>query len=255
MAQIPELRGQLTIGASNNGLNVAACALTLTSGTKYTVAAGNETNGLIDDVQTKIRTVPGHGNANVTYDTSTGRITVALNVSATMNMESALASALGFTTTDYAAAATHTATQCPMHIWRPTRGMSDHPVDVNVLWQPRSSTVGGRAPAGTTYTRAGTKVYDAVIAFDKLPEADVITPSSGTIRRDLQAWYEAVPCEGMPIRVYPDRTAVANTDHWREGIWYEDDAEEVGAFVDYASRHVTRWQNLWDVQIPLLKKV
>lgn len=255
MAQIPELRGQFTVGSANNGMNVAATALTLTSGTKYTVAAGDESNGLIDDVQTKIRTVEGHGNANVTYSTTTGRITIALNVAATLNMESSLAAALGFASTDYEASATHVGGMCPMHIWRPTRGLSDHPVDVNTFWQPRSSTVAGRAPDGTTYSRAGTKVYDAVIAFDKLPEADVVTPGSGTIRRDLQAWYEAVPCEGMPIRVYPDRTATANSDHWREGIWYEDDAEELGAFEDYASRHLQRWMSLWDVRIPLMKKV
>ena len=41
-----------------------------------------------------------------------------------------LAGILGFASTTLAAATTHTVTQYPRHIWRPTRGLSGHPVDV-----------------------------------------------------------------------------------------------------------------------------
>jgi hypothetical protein len=188
MSQIPELRGQFSVGASNNSMNVGVNVLTLTSAIRYTVGASDETNALIDDVQTKIRTIAGQDSTNVTYSATTGRVTIALTTFATINMETNLAAALGFSATDYASDGRFAGERCPMHIWRPTRGLSDHPVDANVFWSPRSSTIAGRSIDGTTYSRKGSTVYDAVIAFDKLPEADVVTPSNGTIHRDLQAW-------------------------------------------------------------------
>jgi hypothetical protein len=256
MAQIPELRGQFTVGTSQDSFGMNSQTAALTAGTYYLECADDESNGLIDDLQTQMRKFTDQASANVSYSKTTGFVTLAMTGGANIEFDdSELADILGFASTTQAAAATHTGTQVPKHIWRPTRGLSGHPVDANTFWAPRSSTIVGRSVDGTTYSREGTKTYDADIEFKLLPVADVCTPGSGTIYRDLQQFFEDVASKGSLIRVYHDRGTSTDSDSWSEGLWGSEDDEELGAFLDYADRHFKRWQALWGASIPLMKKV
>ena len=254
MAQLPELRGQFTVGTSQDSFGMASQTAALTAGTVYLAGDDSESNGLINDLQTQLRKFTGHGNANVTY--SSGAVTIACNVAANITFDDAqLAAILGFSTAAQASAATHTSDQTPKYVWRPSRGLSGHPVDVNTFWSPRSSTVAGRSVDGTTWTREGSTVYDAEIEFKLLPAAEVCTPGTGTVGSDLQSFYEDVACKGMPIRIYKDRGTATNSDYWVEAIWGNEEDDELGSFNDYADRHIRKWQALWGVTIPLMKKV
>ena len=254
MAQLPELRGQFTIGTSNDSFGMASQTAALTAGTYYVAGDDSESNGLIDDLQTQLRKFTGHGNANVTY--SSGVVTIACNVAANITFDDTdIAGILGFDDAELASLATHTGTRVPRHVWRPSRGLSGHPVDINTFWSPRSSTVAGRSVDGTTWTREGSTVYDAEIEFKLLPAAEVCTPGTGTIYSDLQQFYEDVACKGMTIRIYHDRDSTASSAYWDEGIWGSEDDDELGAFTDFADRHFRKWQAYWGVKIPLMKKV
>jgi hypothetical protein len=45
------------------------------------------------------------------------------------------------------------------------------------------------------------------------------------------------------------------TSNYCECIVGKEDRDEVGNFLDYASRHIKNYQGLWDVTLPLMKAV
>jgi hypothetical protein len=254
MAQIPELRGQFTIGTANDSFGMNSQTAALTAGTYYICGDDSESNGLINDLQTQLRKFTGQASANVTYASGAVLIVLAADGNITFD-DTALAPILGFGSTALSADGRHQSDQIPQHVWRPTKGLSGHPVDINTFWSPRSSTIVGRSIDGTTWSREGTTVYDAVIKLSLLPAADVVTPGTGTVYRDLQQFFEDVAAKGMPCRIYHDRGTTTNSDYWSEGLWGDEDDDELGGFDDFARRRLSRWQALWNVEIPWLKKV
>ena len=250
--QLPEIRGRFTVATSAMTINVGADELTLAAGTYYTAGVAGESNALIDEVQTQIRTIANQSNMMVNYYPSNGAVVVTLNTAAAINIGTTAAAALGYSSTTLASASVHGGDRIPQHVWRPTRGLSDHPVAANVFWSPRSSTVVGRTVDGTSWSREGQTLSDAEVSFDKLPEADVMEPDSGTIGRDLQSFFEDVVMKGQLVRWLPRRES--NELH-HEALIGSEDAAEIGSWSDYQSRHVKHWFALFDVDLPFIKKV
>jgi hypothetical protein len=250
--QLPEIRAMFTVAASTDQINVGTGTSYVNTGTYYTAGASGESNAYIDDIQTQIQTMAEQGNAIVNYYPANGGVVITLNTAAGINMVSSVAQALGFPSTTRAAAVVHGGTQIPRHVWRPTRGLSDHPVELNVFWPERSTTIIGRTQDGTSYSRKGNLLYDAEVSFDKLPRADVMRPNSGTIGRDLQSFFADAAHEGQILRWFPRRES---NNLKFEALWGTDDDEEIGSWQDYYNRHVDPWFALFGVTIPFIKKV
>jgi hypothetical protein len=252
MAQLPEIRGRFSVAASAHQINVGVNALTMNAGNYYTVGVAGESNAYIDDVQIQLRTIGGQANSLVNYYPANGGCVITLNTAAAINMGGLTSQALGFSSGTLASATVFGGDQIPQHIWRPTRGLSDHPVEVNVLWAPRSSTVVGRSVDGTTFSREGNTLDDAEVSFNKLPRADVMKPDSGTIGRDLQSFFVDVVMAGEPVRWLPRRES---PDLSMDALIGSEDDDEIGSWSDYYSRHVDPWFSLFGVTLPLIKKV
>lgn len=246
--------GRFAINTSNNNLTVDGTALTLTSGNYYLAGySGESTNQLCEHLQEQIRTVAGQSTATVAYSGSTGQVTITLDSAVTIEFDDAyLAYILGFSSTTQSGADTYTSDQSCRYVWRPTIGASGHPVNLINLWAPRSTTRVYRSPNGTTYSIEGNELNDALIEYSLLPDADVVTPTTGTVYRDLQQFFRDVVHAGQPIRVYPDRTANTSSSY-KTAILGRDDQEIVGSFQDYIARWGSDYNGLWDLSIPLME--
>lgn len=253
---IPELQGKFTVGAANDTITVGAGSANVAAGTYYTSPyTGEATTQFTAALQAAIRTITGHGNANVVYYGSNCDFVIALNVAAAVTFDDAsLATACGFNSASLASAATHHSNRVPRYVWRPDRPPSGHPVDANVLWAPRSSTHYGRSIDGTTWSVAGSLTYDATLAFQYLDDNVVMTPAGGTVYADFQQFFEDVVHLGQPIRVIMNRAQYAATTDYKEATWHMED-EELGSFTDYAARNIETYNGLWSVTLPLMKKV
>lgn len=250
--------GKFTLGTSANDFAVGANAVSLTTGDYYISGATGETDDLCSHIQTKIRAIGATQDAStVAYSATTGKITITLETAATLTFtDTALATVLGFTSTSYSSGTTFTAERQPRYVWRPTRSAWDYPLNLTAatFWVPRSTSHVGRANDGTSWSVAGTTVYDAWLSYKCLTEAEVKTPSTGTTYADLQQFFVDVAAAGMPIRFYPDRTLNATTDIVTFA-WGDDKAEELGSWLDYASQHTSTYRGLWDIDIPMMKYV
>lgn len=232
----------------------ATSALALTAGYRYIRGYTSEsTLQVCENMQERIRTIVA--NATVTFSDTLGLVVIdflgtAYDITWT---DSALQTLLGFTGTQVGSS-TYTAQQQPRYVWRPTLGASTYPLTLENGWLPRSTTRYVRSKDGTPSTVKGTDVYDAMIEYTALPQADVIRPSSGTVYRDLQTFWLDVAHEGLYLRYQPDRTA------WATGNVYpctfgveDDDGDALGSFGEWSSRHVTSYNGLWDVSFRLWK--
>ena len=248
--------GRFVINTSNNSLTVDGTALTLTSGNYYLAGyTGESTSQLCEHLQTQIRTVAGQSTATVTYSGSTGAVTIGLDSAVTVTFDDAyLAYILGFSSASQTGSDSYVSDQNPRYVWRPTYSASNHPVNLLNFWQTESTTRVTRSMNGTTYSIVGNELKDATIDYYVLPEADVITPSSGTIYKDFQQWFSDVVHEGQPIRVYPDRTVNTSSDYVT-AMFCEKGQETVGDFIKYARPYQDDYSGLWSVRLPLVEHI
>lgn len=217
---------------------------------------GEGAGAFLATVQSGIRAVAGQGNANVSLNVSTGRVTVALNTARAINWTTdRLANILGVSNgLVQPSAATHVGANSARYLWRPSRAPASHPVGITEALSPRSGTVYGRSEDGTTFSVKGSKVQDGTIGYTQLPAADVIRPEGGTVYLDLRQWWDDVVHEGMPFRFVMNRDKYAATSDYKTCIWYEEGEEEVGAFDERIGRTMKSYQGRWDVRVPLAEK-
>lgn len=256
--------GRFTIGSSTDTIDLddnaaSTPTVSLTAGDYYLAGYTSETTDqLIEHINTQVQ-AEGGDFADLTFSFSytTGKVSVVAGAGDDIDItwtDTALRDLLGFTANltgvdDTAQVATNEA----QYIWRPDRPPSSHPVDLTQFWELESNTIVHRSRDGTTYTVAGNALYRAQIEYVCLGNARVITPSTGTVNQDLQSFFADVAHAGQPMRVFMDDTAITSADY-ETAIW-GDGQGDLGAFTNYAQRHIGNYQSLWDVSIPLIKYV
>ena len=188
------LLGKFSISTSSDTFNIGTDQLALDLNTYYIQGYTGETDDqLCQHMQNTIQAGNiGQGNANVTFHTSNGYIGIYLNAAQNITfVDSALGTILGFTS-DSSNATSHMADQQPRYVWWPDREPTDHPVDLNVFWVPRSTSRVGRSKDGTTFSTEGVKLYDAYLEYMYLDKNISTTPATGTIYADFQQFFEVV---------------------------------------------------------------
>lgn len=240
------------LNASGNWNIAVDTGLTFIKG--YT---GESATQLLEDMQVKIRAAHSSTNAaNVTLDDTTGLVTLSFqsNPHEVTWTDAGLATILGFNTGALTGAASYTGVRQPRYLWRPTLPASEYPLTLQGAWMPRSTSRVYRSADGTCSGVGGNKIYEALVEFTALPEADVITPSTGTVYRDLQQFWEDVVSVPQSIRYQPDRTNWASNGVLSAMLGVDsDEGDEVGSFDDRATRTKKSYNGLWDVSLRLWK--
>jgi hypothetical protein len=270
---LQQWHGRFAIGTSNDTIDLDDNAgntptITVTNGNYYiagytseAAASGRNAAQLVEEIQYLIRDEGGNfASVTCTYSESTGKVTfgeaTGKNIDFTWT-DTALRDLLGYTSAitigSGGGSATAVAPNEAQYTWRPDRGASSHPVDLTNFWESESNSIVLRSNDGTTYTVPGNLLYRAQIEYMMLAQARAITPSTGTVNQDFQSFFDDVCHLGNPIRIYMDRTAVTSADYVTAIVG--DGGGALGAFTDYASRHIGNYQSLWDFSIPLLKHV
>lgn len=246
--------GKMTISTENNQFSVGGTVLTLTSGEYYLAGyTGETTDQLCEHMQAVIREGTTHSGATVVYSGTTGVVTITLDSSAELIFTDApLAAVLGFSSATPGTATTFESDQNPRYVWRPSLGPSDYPGDLLNWWLPTSTTRNVRSADGTTYSVVGNLLYDCEFSYSFLPVADVITPSTGTIYRDLEQFFKDVIHNGMTIRCYPDRTVNTSADYYT-ALFGRDGSPIVGSFRQFIDKYSTEYNGMWNVTIPLME--
>ena len=264
--ELQELFGRFYVGSTLDSFSVTdtggggAQAVSLTNGWYYLRGyTGEATAQLIEHMQVQVRALGGvWADAAFSYSLSTGLVTLNCPSTTTVTWtwtDSGLQTLLGFTGTQ-SGAKTYTATQVPQHNWRPSRTMTDYPGNLQNVWQPRSTSAVGRAPGGTTHGVVGPAVlYDAILTWDVLEEAEVLKPSGGTIGGDLESFFVDVVNETQPIRLVIDRTSYAAVTDYVTAVFGREGDETIGSFEQYRGRLLDEYQGLWTVNTPLMKYV
>lgn len=252
--------GQFAIGAASKDFAIGATACAIATGNYYTSGYTSEsTEQLCEAVQTKIRAIGATQDAStVSHSLTTNRVTITLETAAALTWtDTALGVCLGFSSASYSSATSFVAENPPRYTWMPTKALANYPLQGTkggYLLSPRSTTIVGRSNDGTTYSVTGATVYDATLEYVLLPEADVITPTTGTTYRDFQQFWGDVIAAGKPCRIFPDRTLKTSTDY-DTVIFGSADNESIGMLDAWKSRHVASYNGLWTVSLPVMKKV
>lgn len=225
--------------------------ITLASG-KYFLAGytAEGTRQLVEEIDQKLNATANYGAAAIAYSYTTGKVTISgMNAGWTLTWtDTALRDLLGFTG-NLTGATSYTATNEARYQWRPTRSWSDHPGTASRVWAPRSSSLVQVARDGTTTGVVGALLYDAALAYRMLPEARILTPSTGSVNQDLERYYEDVCHKAEHTRLFPDSTATTSTSFVTGVLSGSKDAGEMPPFVDLAKRHIESYQGLWDVDL------
>lgn len=250
--------GKFYLGTSANDFAVGGTSVSLTVGEYYLHGySGESTAQLCEHIQTKIRAIGATQDASTcALNVTTGLVTITLETAATLVFtDTALATILGMSTS-YASGTSHVGTTQPRYLWRPSRQAVDfpHQLDTSNFYVPRSTTKIGRSLDGTSWAVGGYLLYDSLLRYEYLDDSEVITPATGTSYSDLQQFWIDVAHAAMPIRVYPDRTVNTSADYIT-CLWGSEADEEVGEWSAFAYRHVSQYNGLWDVEIPLMKYI
>lgn len=259
-----ELLGRFYLGGTLNNFSVedtgggGAQAVTLTAGYYYMHGyTGEGTANLIEHMQAQVRALGGvWATAAFSRSLSTGYVTLNCPGTTTVTWtwtDAALQTALGFTGAQ-SGAKTYTGTQVPRYCWHPSRALTDYPGNATKIWQPKSTTVVGRS-SGAVSGAVGSVLYNTLLTWSHLAEAEILEPASGTIGGDLESFFEDVAHEAQPIRIVVDRSSYASTSDYVTAMWGEEDKDEIGAFEEYRERHVRRYQGRWMVETPFMKWV
>lgn len=250
--------GRFEVGSNNrdfaldDGTNTPS--VSLDTGTYYIAGySGETTNNLVEHIQDKMAAETGFSAATCTYNANSGL--VSLGFAATTNVtwtDTDLRDLLGFTA-DLDSASSYTGTNEAKYVWRPNISLSGHPVTGSRVFEPESTTLVYRARDGTTTSVVGTKLYRAQLEYSMLDEARIIIPSTGTVNREFETFFEDVIHSGQPIRLYFDRTLNTSTDYVTCIVG--DGESMISSFSEYAGRHIQNYNGLWNLSIPILKFV
>lgn len=251
--------GRFTLSSSET-LVVDGDTCTLTTGSYYTSGySGESTSQLVEMITTAINAdVTSQSTASVTHSISTNRITISLDSAVTVTMSASLAAILGFSSTTQSGASEYVGDQDPRYTWHPSNAASYYPHGITSanFWNKKSKSYIGRDDTGTTFTIPSNLLYDATIRYMLLASAEVKTPDSGTIYRDFHTFFTDVIHAGELVRIIYDDTSYTSTSSYTTGIvGFTEENKEIGSIEDFASRHITNYQGLWDVDIPFLKYV
>lgn len=231
----------------------------VTAGNYYiTGYTGESTSQLCEHLQTQINATNACSSVTVVYSCATGKVTVdnTENEPATIVLSATLANILGFGTTETTLAnGVHTATYYPRYTWHPTRGPSDYPLDLTAanFWQPRSTTTIGASEDGTTWSLPGNLLYEAALEYQLLTDYEAKYNAS-YLHYDFQSFWQDVIHAGQPVRVIPNRPAVAAYTSAQYVPALLGNAE-IGSFREYSERYMANYNGLWNVYIPLVKYV
>lgn len=245
--------GRLHVGSDRDSFSVGATALTIPAGWYYLCGyTGEATAQLCEAMQALIRGIGATQDAStVVYDAATGRVTITLKTAATLTWtDSALGVLLGNPAT--ASGTLHAGTAQPRFVWRPSRALASYPTDGPTWWAEESTTLGVRAPKGTTYSVAGELLYSGAFAYRNLPSSDVIV-SSGCGYVPLQQFWRDVIHEGQPFRCYYDRTSAASANVFTARVSGGEDG--IGSFLKIAQRAKPPYNGYWNVGLQLEKWV
>lgn len=260
MTQIQAYTGEFTIPASAS-FGVGSNVFTLTANTACHIRGyDSEGTGVCELIQAAIRgDGTGQGNANVELNVTTDKVQLILNAASNVTIDSSwLANTIGFTDSDRASGAEHYADKRPRYYWRPNKGLSDHPGDVNIWWAPRSTSKTTRSVDGTVYTTQGNLVYDGVYGYRHLT-ANVVRSTHETHKESLEEFWKDVVHPGRKVRAYFDRNCY-NSNGYAEGYIVPADSEDgepttAGSFADMRGPTIRPWHSLWDVQFRMVKHV
>jgi hypothetical protein len=117
-------------------------------------------------------------------------------------------------------------------------------------WGERSTSIAARGADGTSFSAAGSLLYDADLEYQLLDDSEV-RKSSDTDWASLQCFWEQVVHAGKQIRVLPDRTSYTSTTYVT-ALWVGAE-NTVGAFPGL--RHIANYDGFWDVRFRLVKVV
>lgn len=251
--------GRFEVTSSNDSLSLVngtgTFAITLTNGFRFIRGKTSEsTNQLTEDLTAKsIAADASLVGTTWVYDSSTGKVTATFPTNTAITWtDTGLQTLLGFTGTQSGASA-YTGTKQARYTWRPTRSLSVHPGTLQTAWGTRSTTRVIRSKDGTISTVVGNKLYESPLQWKLLPEADVITPSTGTVYRDFENFWKDVSAEGEILRYQPDRSDYAATAVHSGVIAPSGDEEELGLLEDSMERAFTSYNGLWGVSLVLYK--
>ena len=257
MTTLQQYLGRFYIGVNRNAFSIGASVLTIPAGWYYLCGySGESAPQLCETMQAQIRSIgAGQSEAVVAFNTNIGRVGIFLETAAALTFDdSELGALLGYSESAYGSAYTFVSEAQPRYVWRPTEGLVDYPGDLATWWSKSSTTLGIRAPAGTTYTVKGNLLYDGAFSYELLPLADVISTSATEHVSFEQFWVDVIH-EGQPIRCYHDRT-LATAASIATGICLGGGEEDgMGSFTKWARRHVSTWDGLWSIDFAMAKWV
>ena len=254
MAQtLSQFLGRFTINALSDSFSVGATAKTLTNRTTYylTGYTGEATTQLCEAVQAKC--VEEDATATCVYSATTGRVTITFaDTTAVTWTDAALGTILGYTG-NLSGAASYVATNPPRYVWRPTRGglMPHYQSGIN-FWDLASTSLVYRSPDGSSHGVQGSVIYDGTAEFRLLPVEDILTPITGTTYRDFQQFFQDVIHVTQPVRFYPDRSLSLSTSFVTALVGRPGD-EAIGSLSKFMSRHISAFNGLWNIAIPMMK--
>ena len=257
--------GKFAIAATNKDFTVdpgATTALALTTGDYYPYGhTGEATDQLLEHLQAVIRTVAAIDETTVTYDTTSGKVTMAFAaggspVSTDVTWDdAALGQLLGYNSSTLTSDDTYIADQPMRYVWRPTYPLSEFPVSTTAaqMLAERSTTRLVRAASGAVFNQVGDLLYDAAFRYSTLPEANTITlESSDQVWGSFRQFMIDVPHAGKPCRLLPDRDTYGAATDYVQGFVAALEGG-VGSIADRIDRVKEQWQGGWDVEFEFWK--
>lgn len=258
MTTYQQLLGQFTIGASTDTIDLddndipTTPTISLTQGNYYI-------DELCDHIEDQIQAEGGNfASVTCSYSATTGKVTMGEATSQDIDVtwtDTALRDLLGFTGNftvgdGGAGSASVTATNEARYCWRPDKGIAGHPVARDVVWEPVSNSVVYVSRDGTTSSVEGNLVYFAELEWRWIAGERVYTPSTGSVNKDLQQFFEDVIHAGRTVRYYPDTSSASY-----ETCIVGTGEGTIGALTDYAKQLYQNNLSWWGVQLPVLKNV
>ncbi len=253
-----EYVGKITIDSSNQNFTLGADAVTIPAGDYYTRGySGESDDQLVEEIDAQLKNI--NANYSATYSTTTGLITFDYNgASKAITWDDAdLQTILGFTGTQ-SSATSHTTTNSPKGIWRPSRSFSNLPTTTSAgsLLGLNSNTRYDIASDGSVYTTEGIFRYHGTYKYDVLSSSEVLDSSGNW--SDWNTFYNmlySVIHRGMPCRVFPDRSQNTSTSFKQVKILPPNagigSSGTVGEFRKWVERFVEEWNGVWSVEFSM----
>lgn len=229
-------------------------ALTLTAGEYYPSGYTGEGVGLVEEIQTQLRTIDGAATCTLNIVTGIPTITFAASTAITWT-DVDLRNHLGWTG-DLATSTSHVSPNPIRGLWRPSFEHSRRPTSLKRFWESSSSTRSMQGPDGTAHGQAGGRQRFAGLRYDHLPQADVeiSDDEDQTDNSAFERWLEDVPHAAQPIRCVVDRDTYAATTDYKVALFGSPNGGDIGGFRDWADPTLGEENHdLWDVDLFLFE--